>query len=80
MSDGGLRENIKNLLDTRKNNHVHILRTGELETLFLPFEVEYTHNKGRWIVNAINKIAELKKENIEAQEILYDFLMGIISV
>ena len=80
LSDGDLRENIKNLLDTMKKNHVHILRTGELETLFLPFEVEYTHNKSRWIVNAINKITELKKENIEAQEILYDFLVGIIIV
>lgn len=73
-----LKGNIKNLLDEMKRSHVHILRTGELETLLLPFEVEYTHNKSRWIVTAINKIAELKKEEIENQELLYDFLSGIV--
>lgn len=78
LADGDLKENIKKLLDTMKKNHVHILRTGELETLLLPFQVEYTHNKSRWIVTAINKIAELKKEEIENQELLYDFLSGVV--
>lgn len=80
LQEGDLKGNIKNLLDEMKRSHVHILRTGELETLLLPFEVEYTHNKSRWIVTAINKIAELKKEEIENQESLYDFLSGIVGV
>lgn len=45
--------------------------------LLLPFEVEYTHNKSRWLVKTRNKIIELQKETIEAQENLHDFCGGV---
>lgn len=78
LDDGELKNNITQLLDDMDRKHLHILRTGELETLLLPFNVEYTHNKGRWIVLAINKISELTKEKIESQQTIHDFLSCIV--
>ena len=78
FEDGDLKEHIEELLSEMNSQHLHILRTGELETLLLPFGVEYTRNKSRWVIMAINKIAELKKEDIEGQEEIHIFLKGII--
>ena len=52
---------------------MHILNTGELETLLLPFSIPYTNNKSHWVVEAINKIASLNKEDIEKIETYMNF-------
>lgn len=80
IEDDELKGNIRMLIEEMQKNHLHILLTGELETLLLPFGVEYTHNKSRWVVKAINKIAELKREDIQAQAHLFDFLSGIVKL
>ena len=59
-------------------NHLHILNTGELETLLLPFSIPYTNNKSHWVVEAINKIASLNKEDIEKNRNIYEFLKSIV--
>ena len=58
--------------------HLHILNTGELETLLLPFDIPYTNNKSHWVVSAINKIASLSKKDVEENENIYKFIEEIV--
>lgn len=78
LDEGELKENIKRLLEEMGKNHLHILSTGELETLLLPFDIPYTNNKSHWVVEAINKIASLSKEDIEEKKKIYGFLKEIV--
>lgn len=58
-------------------NHLHILKTGELETLLEEYGVNYKPKK-EWIIEAINKIANLNKEDIPPTDDLYIFLQNIV--
>ena len=78
LDEGELKENIEELLEKMSKNHLHILNTGELETLLRPFGILYTNNKSHWVVEAINKISVLSKEDIEEKEEIYNFLKEIV--
>lgn len=57
--------------------HLHILETGELETLLEEYGVTYKEKK-LWIIDAINRIAELSKDDISSESRLYKFIHRII--
>ena len=78
LNEGELKENIKIMLEKMSKNHLHILNTGELETLLSPFSIPYTNNKSRWVIEAIDKIASLNKENIKENRNIYEFLEKIV--
>ena len=78
LDEGELKENIEELLKKMGENHLHILNTGELETLLLPFDIPYTNNKSHWVVSAINKIASLSKKDVEENENIYKFIEEIV--
>lgn len=56
---------------------MHILETGELETLLEQYGVVYKEKK-LWIVDAITKIADLNREDIDPESVVYQFVYDII--
>lgn len=76
--DGDLKENIEGLLEEMHIKHLHILPSGELETLLIPFGIEYTHNKNKWVIDAINYIAEWETEGLETEDSLVKFLKRVL--
>ena len=76
--DEDLKENIEGLLEEMHIKHLHILPSGELETLLIPFGIEYTHNKNKWVIDAINYIAEWQTEGLETEDSLVKFLKRVL--
>lgn len=75
--DDKLKPKIRKTLDYLSSHHLHILETGELETLLEEYDVVYKE-KGVWIIDAINKIAELTDEDIKPETKIYRFIHKII--
>lgn len=73
-----LQTKLKETLNLLSSLHLHILENGELETLLEDYGVEYQEKK-IWIVNAIDKIAQLNKEDISSESNLYRFLNNIVN-
>lgn len=65
-------------LDVLSSFHLHILQSGELETILQDYGVVY-QEKNKWVVSAINKIAEMQKEDFEPTSTLYQFLDKIVN-
>lgn len=72
-----LQNKIQEAFSYFAKNHLHILETGELETLLEDYGVPYKEKK-EWIIEAITKIEELKKEEITQESRLYKFIAKII--
>ena len=68
---------IKNTFNFLSKHHLHILETGELETILEKYNVNYK-DKSKWIVDAVNKIAELSGEEIKANSDIYQFIEKIV--
>ena len=68
---------IRDTLQMLSEYHLHILETGELETLLEEYGVSY-EEKNIWIVDAVNKIAELRIEDISSESRLYRFIRRIM--
>lgn len=75
--EGENLEGLTMLIEFFTENKVHILQTGELETTLEPLGIEYSKNKSKWIINAINKINILEEEDIRKIETIYKFLNQI---
>lgn len=75
--DDKLKTKIRETLDYLSLHHLHILETGELETLLEEYGVVYKE-KRFWIIDAINKIAELTNEDITPESKVYQFIQKII--
>lgn len=73
----GLKTKIRETFDYLSGFHLHILETGELETLLEEYGVEYKEKK-IWVVDAINKIAELTDEDIKPESKVYQFIYKVI--
>lgn len=73
----GLKTKIRETFDYLSGFHLHILETGELETLLEEYGVEYKEKK-IWVVDAINKIAELTDEDIKQESKVYQFIYKVI--
>lgn len=55
---------IKELIKRMEKNHIYILLSGELESMFVNFGVQYTHNKNYWIKEALDCLPSLDKESL----------------
>lgn len=75
--DEDTSEKIVSTLEMLSTYHLHILKNGELETLLEAFGLEYKEKK-KWIVDAINKIAEINKDEISSESELYKFLEKVV--
>lgn len=74
-----LQEKIKGTLLLLKDQHIHILETGELETLLVPYNVEYKDKK-EWISEAINRVESLNVGDIHEDSSLYKLIDGIVKI
>ncbi len=74
--DVDLQGKISNTLEVLSCNHLHILESGELETLLISYGIPHK-NKKEWITEAINKVGELGREDIVSNNKLYKFLESI---
>lgn len=68
------------VLELFKENKIHVLKTGELETTLESLGIEYSKNKNKWIIEAINRINTLTLEEIQEKEQLYEFLIPITKI
>lgn len=68
---------IQKTIKELSNQHLHIISTGELETMLTSFAVSYKEKKD-WIVEAIKKVDELTKEDFIKEENIYSFVKKII--
>lgn len=75
--EDALKNKIQETLNCLSKYHLHILETGELETLLEEYGVTYKEKK-LWIIDAINRIAELSKDDISSESRLYKFIHRII--
>lgn len=72
------KSQIRATFDLLSEHHLHILETGELETILEDFKVGYKE-KRLWIVEAIQKISEISKDDIKKDSALYRIINGIIN-
>lgn len=75
-----IHDTIKKTLRKLSDHHLHILETGELETLLEEYGLPYNSNKKQWIVEAIKKLDELEASDIPKDSVLYQFLSGICKI
>lgn len=74
-----LRSKIKDTLNVLDNYHLHILRSGELETFLEEYGLDYLADKKSWVMNAINKIASLDKEELVESAAAYNFIERVVN-
>lgn len=74
--DEGIQKHLLAAIEKLSGFHLHILQTGELETLLTDYSVPY-QDKNKWIIAAINTIEEMKPEEISTESYLYHFLSTI---
>lgn len=65
-------------LDMFSGYHLHILQSGELETVLIPYGVPYKSKK-EWISDAINRIEAMDKSDIPADSVLYKLLSDVVN-
>ena len=68
---------IKKTLEKFSYNHLHILECGELETLLIPYGLNYMDKK-EWIGKAVTLIEEIDKSQITKDSYLYRFLSKVV--
>lgn len=76
--DADKQKKLESSLRRLASFHLHIVKTGELETLLEDYGISY-QAKSIWIVAAINEIAELKREDIPQDGSLYCFLDRVVN-
>lgn len=67
---------IINSLNELSSFHLHILPTGELETILIDFGIKY-QEKSKWIISAIDIISKIEK--FESTSMLYQFLDKVVN-
>ena len=72
-----LQRKIREALDLLSTYHLHILESGELETILEEYNVAYTSDKSMWFDKAIKRISELKPEDISRESELFRFISRI---
>lgn len=75
--NGEYKRQIESSLESLSMLNLHILETGELETLLEDFGVRY-QEKNKWIIEAINKISDLKVTEISQESLVYRFVSRIV--
>lgn len=74
------QKKIRGIFDLLSAHHLHILETGELETILEEYGVGYASDKGKWFDGAIKRIAELKPEDIRQESMVFRFISRIAGV
>ena len=75
-----LQRKIRETLNLLSTYHLHILESGELETILEEYDVAYTSDKSEWFDKAINRISELKPEDISRECELFRFISKIAGI
>lgn len=75
--DDNLQKKINDTFDLLSKKHIHILRTGELETILESFNLTYKDKK-TWISEAITKIYDLSKEELENDDNIIGLINAIV--
>ena len=78
-SDETYKRKVKDALNELASHHLHILETGELETILEEFDVSYCGEKSKWIEGAIKTIAGLRKEDIQETTYVFKFIQKIMT-
>ncbi len=74
-----IQERILKTLDQFSAYHLHILPSGELETVLVPYGLPYDEDKKKWISDAINKIETLNQTDIHPDSDLYKLLSDVVN-
>lgn len=77
--DDNLQKKINDTLDLLSKHHIHVLRTGELETILESFNLTYKDKK-TWISEAITKIYDLSKEELENDDNIIGLINAIVNI
>lgn len=72
-----LQRKIRETFNLLSTYHLHILESGELETILEEYNVDYTSDKSVWFDQAIKCISELKPEDISQESKLFRFISRI---
>lgn len=73
-----MQQKINKTLNLLSGFHLHIIETGELETILEEFGLPY-EDKKNWIVQALEKISGFQQEDITQQSKLFHFINKIIN-
>ena len=80
MDDGKqTASQIKSAFEQFSKYHLHILESGELETILTPDGVSYVSDKKVWIELAMNKIQEMTAESISQGSQIYRMIFDVIN-
>ena len=58
--------------------HLHILETGELETILEEYDIGYMSDKSKWFNKAIRRIAGLQLDDINQESVMFRFISKIV--
>ena len=70
---------IKSAFEQFSKYHLHILESGELETILIPYGVGYIADKKVWIEIAMNKIQEMAADSISQDSQIYKLISSVIN-
>lgn len=72
-------DKIKVAFELFSKHHLHILESGELETILVPYGVSYVSDKKVWIELAMNKIQDMTAESIPQDSQIYKLISNVIT-
>ena len=73
-----LQKKIRETLDMLSTYHLHILETGELETILEEYDIGYMSDKSKWFNKAIRRIAGLQLDDINQESVMFRFISKIV--
>ena len=75
-----LQKKIRETLNLLSTHHLHILESGELETILEEYNVAYASDKSMWFDAAIKRISELRLDDISQESMMFRFISRIAGV
>ena len=72
-------DKIKTAFELFSKHHLHILESGELETILAPYGVNYIADKKVWIELAMNTVQELSAESILPGSQIHRMIFDIVN-
>jgi len=72
-------DKIKTAFELFSKHHLHILESGELETILAPYGVNYIADKKVWIELAMNKMQEMTANSVPKDSQIYKMILRIIN-
>lgn len=78
--EADLQKKIRETLNLLSTHHLHILESGELETILEEYGIAYASDKSMWFDQAIKRISELTPSDIGRESMLFRFINRIAGV